>query len=90
MGHALPSHTKDEFRVAAVRDTLEKIRELALQSKLLALNTAVESAQTGHADTLAEQAQHALTEASRVATAVDSLLQQLNASMQFAKHARHG
>ena len=41
----LPSFTEEEFRFAAVRSTLEEIREIALQSKLLALNTTIESAQ---------------------------------------------
>jgi len=87
MGRALSGNTENEFRVAAVRATLEEIRELALQSKLLALNTAAETAQSGQADSLSEEAEHALTEAGRVATAIDSLLQQINASMHFARRA---
>ncbi len=86
MGHALLSLTDEEFRIAAVREILQDIHELALQSQLLALNSVVESAQSGPADALTEQVQQALSEASRVTSAVDVLLQQINASSHSARH----
>ena len=86
MGRALPTYTAEEFRLAAARATLEEIREIALQSKLLALNTHIESAQPGETNALRKQAANALVEASRVVTAVDLLLQQINASANLVRH----
>ena len=85
--------SEDEFRAAAVRDQLEEIRRLADQSRLLALNAMLESAgaraargPSGEMDALAAQASGAAAEADKAASAVDALLEQIQAGSSFARH----
>lgn len=90
---ACDKHDEEELRGAAMCATLEEIRRLAEQSRLLALNAALESigarAAGGSAaemDGIASQAGGAAAEADRIAAAVDGLLQQIQAGSAFARH----
>ncbi len=76
----------------ALRLALEEARQLAAQSKLLALNAAFESAgacrDTGAAeemDALGGSAGQAVAEAERVASAVELLLLQIQSTSSLSK-----
>ena len=95
MNNALARNNRggEEFREAAMCATLEEIRLLAEQSRLLALNAALESigarAAGGPAaemDGIATQAGGAAAGADRVAAAVEVLLQQIQAGSAFSRH----
>lgn len=66
-------------REAALRTALEEARQLAAHARLLALNTAFESAGAGPAGE-GDAAGAAAAEAARVAGAVELLLQQIQSA----------
>jgi hypothetical protein len=75
---------------AALRLALQDARELATQSRLLALNVAFEAAGAGveaqeDAGALAATAGHALAEAEKLAGAVDLLLQQIQSAAALSR-----
>lgn len=86
---------QDELQAAGMRARLEEIRFLAAQSGLLALNAALESADAraggapaGDMDRLAAQAGNAAAEADKAekaASAVEALLQQIQAGAAFIR-----
>ncbi len=86
MGNALMRQTSpggtlpQGLQEAALRTALEEARQLAEQTRLLALNAAFESAAAGPAgemEALGGEAGHAAAEAARVIGAVELLLQQI-------------
>jgi hypothetical protein len=66
-------------RDAALRTALEEARQLTAQTRLLALNTAFESAGAGPAED-GDAAGVVAAEAERVASAVELLLQQIQST----------
>ncbi|MCL4681996.1 MAG: hypothetical protein KJZ92_12015 [Rhodocyclaceae bacterium] len=87
MGNALagqaasPGSQPPDMQDAALRRVLEEARQLAEQSRLLALNTAFESAgAAGDDDALGGEACHAADEAAKVIGAVERLLQQIQSA----------
>lgn len=66
-------------REAALRSALEEARQLAAQTRLLALNTAFESAGAGPAEE-GDAAGAVAAEAEKVASAVELLLQQIQST----------
>jgi hypothetical protein len=86
---------QDDLKAAVMRARLDEIRFLAAQSGLLALNAALESADAraggapaGDMDRLAAQAGSAAAEADKAvkaASAVEALLQQIQAGAALAR-----
>jgi hypothetical protein len=84
-----------ELREAALRSALDGIRVLAAQSRLLALNGAIEAAaaraegsQTDAAERLEARAGYAAAEADTAAAAVELLLRQIRDGSAFTGQFR--
>lgn len=74
---------------AALSAALEEARQLAVQARLLALNTAFESAGAGpggEMDVLGGEAGHAVAATEKVAAAVELLLQQIQLASLLSGH----
>ncbi len=75
----------------ALRQVLEEARLLAVQTRLLALNTAFESAASDGcgseavSELLGREASQSAAEAARVCGAVEQILQQIRTSAAFAR-----